>query len=111
MAVETSSGWPATVGPNIQFMAFAGALLWGRLAGWVGAKRSVIISLFIWAGVTIYAYFGLKGPSRVLEFFLLGACIAIVEEAGKPQLYLHSANTKASGVTVSDAIMKIAKKI
>ena len=40
-----------------------------------------------------------------------GACIAIVEEAGKPQLYLHSANTKASGVTVSDAIMKIAKKI
>ena len=62
----------------IQFMAFAGALLWGRLAGWVGAKRSVIISLFIWAGVTIYAYFGLKGPSRVLEFFLLGACIAIV---------------------------------
>ena len=62
----------------IQFMAFAGALLWGRLAGWVGAKRSIIISLVIWAGVTIYAYFGLKGPSRVLEFFVLGACIAIV---------------------------------
>jgi len=40
-----------------------------------------------------------------------GGCIAIVEEGGKPQLYLHSANTKASGVTVSDAIMKIAKKI
>jgi UMF1 family MFS transporter len=32
----------------------------------------------IWAGVTIYAYFGLKGPDRVLEFFILGACIAIV---------------------------------
>jgi MFS transporter, UMF1 family len=62
----------------IQFMAFFGALLWGKLAGWVGAKRSIIVSLVIWAGVTIYAYFGLKGPSRVLEFFLLGACIAIV---------------------------------
>ena len=62
----------------IQFMAFAGALLWGMLAGWFGAKRSIILSLVIWAGVTIYAYFGLKGPSRVLEFFLLGACIAIV---------------------------------
>ncbi len=62
----------------IQFMAFAGALLWGRLANWVGAKRSIIVSLFIWAGVTIYAYFGLKGPSRVLEFFILGAFIAIV---------------------------------
>ena len=62
----------------IQFMAFFGALLWGKLANWLGAKRSIIISLVIWAGVTIYAYFGLKGPSRVLEFFILGACIAIV---------------------------------
>jgi len=46
-----------------------------------------------------------------VEWLKSGGCIAIVEEAGKPQLYLHIANTKASGVTVSDAIMKIAKKI
>jgi len=62
----------------IQFMAFAGALLWGKLATWFGAKRSIVVSLVIWAGVTIYAYFGLTGPSRVLEFFILGACIAVV---------------------------------
>ncbi len=64
----------------IQFMAFAGALLWGKMAGWFGAKRSIIISLVIWAGVTIFAYFGLKGSdtSRMVEFFILGACIAIV---------------------------------
>ena len=62
----------------IQFVAFGGALFWGRLAGWVGAKRAIIISLFIWAGVVIYAYLGLKGPSRVLEFWILGAFIAIV---------------------------------
>ena len=64
----------------IQFMAFAGALLWGKLAGWFGAKRSIILSLVIWAGVTIYAYFGMKGSdtSRMVEFFILGACIAIV---------------------------------
>jgi UMF1 family MFS transporter len=62
----------------IQFMAFFGALLWGKLANWFGPKRSIILSLVIWAGVTIYAYFGLKGPSRVMEFFILGACIAIV---------------------------------
>jgi UMF1 family MFS transporter len=62
----------------IQFMAFFGALLWGKLANWFGSKRSIVVSLVIWAGVTIYAYFGLKGPSRVLEFFILGACIAIV---------------------------------
>src|SRR5512135_784426 len=62
----------------IQFTAFAGALLWGRLANRVGAKRSIIISLVIWSGVVIYAYFGLKGESRVIEFFILGVVIALV---------------------------------
>jgi UMF1 family MFS transporter len=62
----------------IQFMAFFGALLWGRLAGRVGAKQAVIISLVIWSVVVIYAYFGLKGENRVLEFFILGAFIALV---------------------------------
>jgi UMF1 family MFS transporter len=62
----------------IQFMAFFGALFWGKLAGWVGAKRAILISLVIWAGVVIYAYGGLKGDSRVLQFFIMGACIALV---------------------------------
>ncbi|GAB1471794.1 MFS transporter [Chloroflexota bacterium] len=62
----------------IQFVAFFGALLWGRLANWIGAKQSVIFSLIIWSGVVIYAYIGLKGESRVIEFFILGIFIAIV---------------------------------
>jgi len=62
----------------IQFTAFFGALLWGRLASWVGAKRSIIISLIIWSAVVIYAYFGMKGESRVIEFGLLGVVIALV---------------------------------
>lgn len=62
----------------IQFMAFFGALLWGKLAERVGAKQAIFISLIIWAGVTIYAYGGMKGESRVLEFFVLGGFIAIV---------------------------------
>ncbi len=62
----------------IQFVAFFGALFWGKLAGWVGAKRAIIISLFIWAGVTIYAYGGMKGETRVIEFFILGFFIALV---------------------------------
>jgi len=62
----------------IQFMAFFGALLWGKLAGWVGAKQSVVVSLVIWSGVVIYAYFGLYGESRTLQFFVLGAFIALV---------------------------------
>ncbi|HCR69876.1 MAG TPA: MFS transporter [Anaerolineae bacterium] len=62
----------------IQFMAFFGALFWGKLATWIGAKQAIMVSLVIWAGVVIYAYGGLQGESRVTEFFILGAFIAIV---------------------------------
>ena len=61
-----------------QFVAFGGALLWGRLANWIGAKRSVIVSLIIWLGVVIYAYGGLQGDSIVLQFFILAMCIGLV---------------------------------
>ncbi len=62
----------------IQFVAFLGALFWGRLAGWIGAKQSIIVSLVIWSGVVIYAWRGLQGDSRVLQFFILGIFIALV---------------------------------
>lgn len=62
----------------IQFVAFIGALLWGKLAQRVGAKRAILISLVIWAAVVTYAFLGLKGENRVVEFWLLGAVIATV---------------------------------
>jgi UMF1 family MFS transporter len=62
----------------IQFVAFAGALFWGKLAQWIGSKQSIIVSLVIWSGVVIYAYGGLKGESRIIEFFILGIFIALV---------------------------------
>ena len=62
----------------IQFVAFGGALLWGRLAAWIGAKQSVIVSLVIWSGVVIYAYGGLKSENVTIEFFVLGMFIALV---------------------------------
>ncbi len=62
----------------IQFMAFFGALFWGKLASWIGAKQSIIVSLVIWAAVVIYAYSGLYGDSRTVQFFILGAFIALV---------------------------------
>jgi len=62
----------------IQFVAFGGALFWGRLAKWIGAKQSIIVSLVIWSGVVIYAYGGLKGDSRITQFFILGIFIALV---------------------------------
>ena len=62
----------------IQFVAFGGALFWGKLASWIGAKQSIIVSLVIWSGVVIYAYGGLKGDSRTTQFFILGIFIALV---------------------------------
>lgn len=62
----------------IQFVAFGGALFWGRLASWIGAKQSIIVSLVIWSGVVIFAYGGMQGENRVTEFIILGALIAIV---------------------------------
>ncbi len=62
----------------IQFVAFLGALFWGKVAAWFGAKQSILISLVIWAGVVIYTYFGLRSSARALEFTLLGVVIAIV---------------------------------
>ena len=62
----------------IQFVAFVGALFWGRLAGWIGAKNALLVSLAIWSAVVIYAYLGLQGEGRVREFWILGACIALV---------------------------------
>ncbi len=62
----------------IQFVAFGGALLFGRLAIRIGAKRALIVGLIVWTVVVIYAYLGLRGESRVLEFWILGAFIALV---------------------------------
>jgi len=76
--LELDQGTLTMVILMIQFVAFGGALFWGKLAGWVGAKRSILISLVIWAGVVTYAYGGMQGESRVLEFWILGAFIALV---------------------------------
>ena len=62
----------------IQFVAFGGALFWGKLAKWIGAKQSIFVSLIIWSGVVIYAYSGLYGESRISQFFILGIFIALV---------------------------------
>ncbi len=69
----------------IQFVAFIGALFFGRLAGRFGAKRTIILSLVIWSAVVIYAWAGLQSTATVLgmeqrqlEFWLLGFVIALV---------------------------------
>ncbi|HRA67340.1 MAG TPA: MFS transporter [Caldilinea sp.] len=60
----------------VQFVAFFGALFFGYLARWIGAKRAILLSLVIWTGVAIYAFSPLLETGR--QFFLLGAVIALV---------------------------------
>lgn len=59
----------------VQFAAFFGALLFNWVAKRTGNKRAIMISLVIWTGVLVYAY-GLLQTK--LQFFLLGAVIAVV---------------------------------
>lgn len=44
------------------------------------------------------------------SFLANGASIAIVEDGGKPKIFLHQGNITASGVAISDAIYKVGEK-
>jgi len=46
-----------------------------------------------------------------LEWLAAGGSIALVEEGGKPQIYLHMGNIATSKVILSDAIIKIGKRL
>ena len=59
----------------IQFVAFGGALLFGWIAGRLGAKRAIIISLVIWSGLVIFAFAFLYNE---FQLFVMGFVLAIV---------------------------------
>jgi UMF1 family MFS transporter len=59
----------------VQFMAFFGAILFGAIAGKVGAKRAIVISLLIWSAIAVWAQLSLRS---VPEFWVLGAFVAVV---------------------------------
>ncbi|PYS47267.1 MAG: MFS transporter, partial [Acidobacteria bacterium] len=59
----------------VQFVAFGGALLFERIAAWVGTKNAILISLAIWSGIVIYAYGFLQTTNQA---WVMAAMIAIV---------------------------------
>lgn len=59
----------------VQFVAFFGALAFGKMAQSMGSKRALGISLFVWIGALLYAY-GFLYTS--MQFFILAAVIAVV---------------------------------
>jgi UMF1 family MFS transporter len=60
----------------VQFVAFGGALLLGRIAARAGAKRTVLGSLVVWVAVLCLA-FGVQKGSAV-QFYVLGVAIGVV---------------------------------
>lgn len=60
----------------VQFVAFGGALLLGRIAGRFGSKRTVLASLALWTGVIGAAY--VLPVRQVTPFLVLAVGIGIV---------------------------------
>lgn len=58
----------------VQAVAMVGALLFSRIAGYVGTKRAIMITLVLWSVVVVYAYF-IHNSS---EFFVLGIAVGLV---------------------------------
>jgi UMF1 family MFS transporter len=59
----------------IQFVAAGGAMLFNLIAGRVGAKKAIMLSLVIWSGLVIYAYGFLYTE---IQFWIMGAILALV---------------------------------
>lgn len=97
----------------VQFIAFFGAYLFGALAGRIGAKSSIMVSLVIWTGLAVAAYFlPEETPSAFLALasvvgFVLGGVQAlsrslygtmIPEEASAEFFGFFSVFSKLSGI-------------
>ena len=59
----------------VQFVGFFGALLFERIARWIGTKNAILVSLVLWSGVVIYAWSLLRTEG---EAYVLACVIAIV---------------------------------
>ncbi|MGB0100492.1 MAG: MFS transporter [Nocardioides sp.] len=60
----------------VQFVAFGGALLFGRAAGRYGAKRVILAGLVVWMLIVTVAL--VMPAEQVVPFLLLGVAIGIV---------------------------------
>ncbi len=58
-----------------QFVGIPFAILFGRLAGLIGTKRSIYIGLWVYTVISIGAYFMTKG----IHFWMLAFCVALVQ--------------------------------
>ena len=70
----------------IQFVAFFGALFFGRLADSFGHKKTVLLTLGIYFFITVWAYF----MSSQVEFWMMGIIVGLIlggSQAASRSLY------------------------
>lgn len=60
----------------VQFVAFPGSLAFGWLAGRMGAKGAILVSLVIWVGIMVLAYRIPEGAAT--QLFLVAALVGLV---------------------------------
>ena len=58
----------------VQFVAMPGSLLFGKIAERMGTKRAIVLSLLVFMGITVYAFF----IHSALEFWIMGFAVALV---------------------------------
>jgi UMF1 family MFS transporter len=59
----------------VQLAGVPFAFMFGRLAGRITAKRAVLLSLAVYAGITVFGYF----VHTIAHFYILGVAIAMVQ--------------------------------
>lgn len=59
----------------VQFVAFAGAMLFNQIAAWLGTKNAVVLSLILWTSVVV-AMYGFVHTN--LHFWIASAVVAII---------------------------------
>jgi len=60
----------------VQFVAFGGALAFGVLAGRIGTKGGIMVSLVVWIGIAVGAYFLPEG--QALPLYVLAVFVGFV---------------------------------
>jgi MFS transporter, UMF1 family len=73
--LETDNAFLITIFCVAQISAFAGAMIFERIARVLGAKRTILLSLFVWCGIVIYAYAFFESRTQA---YVMGAMIGMV---------------------------------
>ncbi|MEG0375931.1 MAG: MFS transporter, partial [Raoultibacter sp.] len=59
-----------------QFVAFPSAIIYGRLSGKVGTKRMLLVGIFAYLCITLFAAFFLRSA---IEFWMLAICVGLFQ--------------------------------